>query len=498
MKRSKHGRQSHALSTLMKSSKPAFKQLFQALLDSAGDMIWIREIKDGKILDANRAALRTLGYPRQEFIGRNIHEFYDGMDNRSCDDFAARIKKNGSALLNTVFRARSGRRIQVESRGSLIGYAGKQAVLSISRDIGQALRDERLKTFFYAAFRRSNDAMFYCDRNGVILDVNEAFTKIYGYSREEAVGKTPAILRSRHSTDELYRRMWASILEPSRGFWRGEMINLTKDRREIPLNLTITAVRDSRGDIIGYMSNAVNLSERIALQERVAQSEALASIGEMATVLAHEIRNPLGSIVMAAKQISGDSLDSNDRAMALRILSDESHRLNETLTNFLSFARPRGIKLSRGSLNAIVTETCSIIRSNPDLTKGIRIRIACDPKIKSFPMDVDQIRQVAWNIILNGVQALDGRGQITVTTGRRDSLAFFRVADTGPGIPAPTLAEIFKPFHTTKKQGTGLGLAIADRIVKSHGGRIQVKSAVGRGSTFTIFLPFAEARNEQD
>jgi len=482
----------------MKSPKPAFKQLFRALLDSAGDMIWIRELKSGKILDANQAALRTLGYPREKFIGRGIHEFYEGADKKLCGDFSARIKKSGSAFLSTVFRDSSGRRIQVEARGSLIGYAGKPAVLSISRDIGRALRDERLKTLFHAAFRGSNDVMFYCDRNGVIMDVNEAFTKNYGYSRAEVIGKTPGILRSRHSTDDLYQRMWASILDPERGYWRGEMINKTKDGREIPLILTITAVRDSRGDIIGYMSNAVNLSERVALQERVAQAEALAALGEMATVLAHEIRNPLGSIVMAAKQISSDGLDHNDRALALRVLREESRRLNETLTNFLSFARPRGVKLSRGNLNAIITETCGIIRSNPDLAKDIRVRVDCDPRLKSFLMDVDQIRQVVWNLVLNGVQAMDGRGQLTVTTGRRDSLAFFKVADTGPGIPKPALAEIFKPFHTTKKQGTGLGLPIADRIVKSHGGRIEVKSAVGQGSAFTILLPSAESRNEQD
>ena len=497
MKRFERQKQSNALSTLMKSPKPAFKQLFRALLDSAGDMIWIREIKSGKILDANQAALRTLGYPREKFIGRDIHEFYDGVGKKLCDDFSVRIKKSGSAFLSTVFRDSSGRRIQVEVRGSLIAYAGKPAVLSIARDIGRALRDERLKILFHAAFRRSNDVMFYCDRNGAILDVNEAFTKHYGYSRAEVLGKTPAILRSRHSSDELYRRMWASILDPERGYWRGEMINKTKDGREIPLILTITAVRDSRGDIIGYMSNAANLTERVALQERVAQAEALAALGEMATVLAHEIRNPLGSIVMAAKQISSDGLDHNDRALALRVLRDESRRLNETLTNFLSFARPRGVKLSRGSLNAIVTETCGIIRSNPDLAKDIRVRVTCDPSLKSFLMDVDQIRQVVWNIILNGVQAMDGRGQLTVTTGRRNNLAFFKVADTGPGISKPALAEIFKPFHTTKKQGTGLGLPIADRIVKSHGGRIDVRSAVGQGSAFTILLPSAE-RNEQD
>lgn len=350
------------------------------------------------------------------------------------------------------------------------------------------LKDERLKILFYEAFKRSNDVMFYCDRNGVILDVNDAFTTHYGYTREEAVGQTPRILRSRHTTDELYKRMWASILDPAKGYWRGEMINKAKDGREIPLILNITAVRDSNGEIIGYMSNAADLSDQMALQSRVAQSEALATIGEMAAVVAHEIRNPLGSIVMASKQIASDKLSKEDREMVMQVLRNESQRLNEALTNFLAFAKPREIKLTSCNLNEIVEEVCNMVQSNTELIKKIEISISCDRSIKPFPVDADQIRQVVWNIVLNAIQAMDGNGKLKIETGHRNGHAFFAVADTGPGISESAALEIFKPFHTTKKQGTGLGLAIADRIVKAHGGRIEVRSRIGRGSTFTIYL----------
>src|SRR4051812_14555301 len=123
--------------------------------------------------------------------------------------------------------------------------------------------------------------------------------------------------------------MWKSILDPKKGYWRGELVNKAKDGREIPLILTITAVRDEAGAILGYISNGIDLSEQKALEERVVHAETLAVIGEMAAVVAHEIRNPLGSIVMAAQQLADESLPREDRETVTRVLRLESKRLNE-------------------------------------------------------------------------------------------------------------------------------------------------------------------------
>lgn len=341
----------------------------------------------------------------------------------------------------------------------------------------------------YQAFKSSNDVMFYCNRDGVIVDVNDAFTRHYGFTREEAVGQTPRILRSRHTTAEVYERMWKSLLDPAKGRWRGELINQAKDGRELPLILNISSVRDAGGEIVGYMSNASDLSEQKALENRLANSEALASIGEMAAALAHEIRNPLGSIVMASSQLAAGTLDEGDRKMVLRVLRTESLRLNESLTNFLSFARPRELKLSPSDLNTVVNEVCGIIQASDELIKDVEVTVSLAAGLHPFPMDADQIRQVLWNIVLNAIQAMDGRGALAVETGRDAAHAFFRVRDTGPGLAPEMISKLFKPFQTTKPQGTGLGLAVADRIAKAHGGSVSVDSAPGRGACFTVRLP---------
>ncbi|MDE2490665.1 MAG: PAS domain S-box protein [Elusimicrobia bacterium] len=342
----------------------------------------------------------------------------------------------------------------------------------------------------YQAFRRSNDVMFYCDRDGTILDVNEAFCRHYGWTREEAIGQNPRLLRSRYTTPDVYREMWSQILDPRVGYWRGELVNRAKDGREIPVILTITAVRDEVGAIVGYVSNAMDVGELRRLQERVAQSEALAQLGQMAAVVAHEIRNPLGSIVMAARQIEAGELAPEDRELVLKILRDESRRLNETLTNFLSYARPRPLRLERTDLNALVSDVARIVSG--DGAAGLRLELALDAALAPFRFDADQIRQVAWNIALNAAQAVEGRGAVRVATGLRDGFAFLRVEDDGPGIPASIRDDLFQPFKTTKSHGTGLGLAIADRIVRAHGGRIELDGARGQGTAFTVLLPTAQ------
>lgn len=347
-------------------------------------------------------------------------------------------------------------------------------------------RAHALALTLYQAFKNSNDVMFYCDREGTILDVNDAFTRHYGWTRKEAIGLNPRIIRSRRTAPETYREMWGRILDPKIGFWRGELVNRTREGREIPVILTITAVRDEAGEVVGYISNATEVSELRALQERVAQSEAMAQLGQMAAVVAHEIRNPLGSIVMAARQLAGGELAEADRALVHKILRDEGQRLNETLTNFLSYARPRPLALERASLNDLVAEVARIAGSGAIKS---RIEISLDERLAPFRFDADQLRQVLWNIVLNAAQALEGKGSIKVATGRAGGSAFVRVDDDGPGIPAAAREELFHPFKTTKAHGTGLGLAIADRIVRSHGGRIEVESLPGRGASFTVLLP---------
>lgn len=357
-------------------------------------------------------------------------------------------------------------------------------------DPSSSSSEHELALTLYQAFRSSNDVMFFCDPNGAIRDVNDSFIRHYGWTREEIIGQNPRILRSRCTTPDVYEEMWTRILDPAIGFWRGELLNRAKDGRELPVVLTITSVRDAKGTIVGFVSNGMDVGELRRLQERVAQTEALARLGQMAAVVAHEIRNPLGSIVMAARQLASGTLPSEDRELVLNILRDESQRLNETLTNFLAYARPRPLKLERNDLNALAADVARIIAG--DASEGSRIETSLDPKLAPFHFDGDQVRQVAWNIALNAIQALEGRGTVSISTGLRGHFAFLRVDDDGPGIAPAARDDLFQPFKTTKTHGTGLGLAIADRIVRAHGGSIDVESSPERGASFTVLLPTAQ------
>lgn len=469
------------------SNTPRMPHRDPALFDALPDMVWVRDAK-GSVIEANAAVLRRLGFAREEFVGRPIHGFlYDPeLERPRLDRFGERVLTQGQAFHRATLRDKAGRPVEVEMHGGKISRAGSEQVLVVARDIGEQLRDERLARTLSEAFRRSNDVMFYSDRNGVILDVNEAFVRTYGWSRDEAIGQSPRILRSRHSTKAMYERMWSSIT--NEGYWRGHIVNRTKDGREIPLVLTITSVRDSTGEIIGYISNGVDMSEQTALQARVAHAEALATIGEMAAVVAHEIRNPLGSIVMAGKQLAAGSLSPADAEIVRGVLETESRRLSESLTNFLNYARPRELKTEIVDLNALVDEVVRMILSNEELLGEVSVDISLSDEVKPLRLDADQLRQVVWNLALNALQAMGGGGRLSVATGRMGSHAFLRVADTGPGISEEVKNTLFRPFTTTKQKGTGLGLAVAERIVKAHGGRIEVESGK-TGACFTILLP---------
>ncbi|MEK6544329.1 MAG: PAS domain S-box protein, partial [Elusimicrobiota bacterium] len=202
-----------------------------------------------------------------------------------------------------------------------------------TRSARGSVRSER-ELAYYQAFRNSNDYMFFTDSNGVILDVNDAFIRRFGYAVSEAVGKTPRIVRSRQTPVETYRRMWSSIIDVGKGYWRGRIVNRTKSGQEIPVMLSITAVRGAAGEIVGFVSSAVDLSEHEQLHQRLAANEALATVGSMAAVVAHEIRNPLGSIVTAAGSIARGDLNPKEQKLLMDVLRNESARLSKTLGDF--------------------------------------------------------------------------------------------------------------------------------------------------------------------
>ncbi|MGA9545243.1 MAG: ATP-binding protein [Candidatus Sulfotelmatobacter sp.] len=222
---------------------------------------------------------------------------------------------------------------------------------------------------------------------------------------------------------------------------------------------------------------------------QMSRAEHLATLGELATGLAHEIRNPLAGIAGVIEIVGRDLPSTSPARAVVKDVRLEITRISRTLTDLLETARPRHPEIRRSNLNTTVEHAVMLARQQV-LSRPIKIELRKDPTLPEVEHDSDQVHQVLLNLLLNAVQAMEGAGTVQVEVGSRDNCASVVISDTGRGISPQNLPNIFRPFYTTKGDGTGLGLSLARRIVEDHHGRIVVSSVVGEGSQFTVLLPF--------
>lgn len=225
---------------------------------------------------------------------------------------------------------------------------------------------------------------------------------------------------------------------------------------------------------------------------QMSRAEHLATLGELATGLAHEIRNPLAGIAGVIDIIGRDlPVTSAARAM-VKDVRLEIDQINRILTDLLQTARPHPPRMMKSNLNTTVEHAVMLARQQV-LSKPIRLEVATDSGLAEVEHDSDQIHQVVLNLLLNAVQSIEGSGYVAVSISSREDCATIAVTDTGRGMTPQQMAQIFRPFYTTKATGTGLGLSLVHRIVDEHNGQISVESEPGKGSTFEISLPFVQA-----
>lgn len=232
--------------------------------------------------------------------------------------------------------------------------------------------------------------------------------------------------------------------------------------------------------------------------QRLLQRDRLASLGEMAAGLAHEIRNPLGAIKGAAQQLlpqegEGPHFLDNQQDL-LNVIVEEVNRLNHVVSQFLGYARPYNQRREKTSLNEVVSKTTDIV--SKDLPHGIKLKLNCNPELKDIEMDSEQIRQVILNLLLNSIQSMENDGVVSIQTDVENGSQKIVITDTGCGIPEDVKAKLFIPFFTTRQGGTGLGLPICQRIIQAHSGMIDIHSEVGKGTKITVLLP--TKRNEKE
>jgi two-component system sensor histidine kinase AtoS len=325
---------------------------------------------------------------------------------------------------------------------------------------------------------------------GMIISANNATSQMYGYTLEEMTTLNCMHLSPQDEYAEFELKM-ARVLQ---GEYISCLINrCRKDGSVFPVEINAGQLMlDGRKYILSF---ARDITERKQAEKELLRANQMAVAGQMAVGLAHEIKNPLAGIKASIEVLSDDlSLKSGDKDIFDRVIK-EILRMELLLRNLLNYARPPQPQFDLVDLNRLLEH--SIKNVEVAAAKMADKKITFEPQftegLQQTEVDFSQLQQVFLNIFLNAVDALPENGQIIIRTGALDAGVKLEIEDNGCGIPEATLENIFNPFFTTKSKGTGLGLSICRRLIEQHGGTIAVESNLGKGTKFTIILPYTQA-----
>ena len=302
----------------------------------------------------------------------------------------------------------------------------------------------------------------------------------------------PAAILGRHVTELgfLPPEEWTEVREElalDANVRRESAITIAGDEQMI--GFAISPLHTLEGKAAGYTLIFQDLTDMKKLESELRLKDRMAAVGELSAGIAHEIRNPLAAIAGSVQVLKQSKSLNPQEQRLMSIVLKESERLNKSIAEFLRFVRPQEKRTAEFDVAASLSETLDLLANSPELPAGFEIKREIHPPSFMLVGDGDQIRQVFWNLARNAVQAMANGGTLTVKTEVSDGAYWIVFADSGRGMTAMDQQRLFQPFRTNFPTGTGLGMAISYRIIQEHGGRIDVQSRVGVGTTITVVLP---------
>jgi PAS domain S-box-containing protein len=469
-----------------------------AIINTTVDGIIVID-QEGRIEAFNRGAERLFGYPESEVLGRNVSLLMPSPYHDEHDSYLQRYLASGDARIIGKGREVTGRRrdgtvFPLHLSVGEMRIGGQRKFTGMLHDLTERVRLEgelgSSEARWKAVIDSAVDGIIVIDAHGRVEAFNPAAERLFGYSATEVLGRNVDMLMPSpyHEEHDTYLARYlatgrAKIIGTGR-----EVQGRRKDGTTFPLHLSVGQIT-VHGDrkFAGILHD---LSGRVQMEGQLREQAALAKLGEMAAVIAHEVKNPLAGIRGAIQVLSTQLSEGGKKAHVLREIVSRIDALDQMMKDLLLFARPPKPRRAPTDLVPLVTTTASLLSEDPTL-KDVNIEVeGSAPKLSADP---EMLRIVFQNLLINSAHAMHGKGRIRVAVGTVDTACQIAFIDSGPGIPAEIREKIFTPFFTTKRGGSGLGLPTAKRLIEAHDGQIAIDCPPAGGTAVIIRLPIGDA-----
>jgi PAS domain S-box-containing protein len=487
----------HTAETGQRSSTQAAlarAERLDAILNTTLDGIIVIDAS-GRIESFNHSAEQMFGYPASEAIGRNVSMLMPSPHHEAHDSYLQRYLTTGEAKIigigrEVTARRRDGTSFPVHLSVGEMRIAGERKFTGLLHDLTKRvhLRDQLQvsEARWRAVIDSAVDGIIVIDTFGRVEAFNRGAEQLFGYAEQEVLGRNvdmlmPSPYREEHDT--YLARYLATGRAKIIGIGR-EVQARRKDGTCFPVHLSVGQL------IVGgerkFTGILHDLTPRVRMESQLREQATLVKLGEMAAVLAHEVKNPLAGIRGAIQVVGTRMPADNPSAPILKEIVSRIDSLDAMMKDLLLFARPPKPRLEAASMVQIVNSTIAFLRQDPLLRE---VEILVEGSAPPVAADADMMKIVLQNLIINAAHAMDGKGTLRVSIAAADSACAIAIVDSGPGIPEDVRQKIFEPFFTTKSRGTGLGLPTVKRLVEAHHGDVTIECPRGGGTAVTIRIP---------
>ncbi|MDP6519742.1 MAG: PAS domain S-box protein [Planctomycetota bacterium] len=462
---------------------------------------------DGEIVSASDAVRTVLGYRPEDLLGRNVSLLVPEPNGSRHDEYLSAYRETGEgaiigATTEVEARHRDGRLVPCELSVGRVDIPGRPRPLftgtlrdvSMRRAAEESLR--RQEQLLRDIFDQEYQMVGLLKADGTVVEMNRAALEAVGLQREEVIGMPFWETRWWRPFDDSEQRLKRAVADAAQGeFVRYEIVYKDRLGDERCVDFSLKPICDDAGQVILLLPEGRDVSElKRAQRAETSLLRALASIGESAAVLAHEIKNPITGINVALRAMS--HLIGEDDRTILEDLVSRLRRVERMITRTLSFAKPIELVPAPCDAEELFRKVLDDVRL--DLTaRGIEAQVLVEPRAVLFQADGPLLEEVLSNLVRNAMDALGGPGRIELAASYSDGRGVhLRVDDGGPGILPSVRDDLFKPFVTTKEEGTGIGLAVSKRVVEEHGGMLSATESHLGGASFALELPQPQSPND--